>query len=218
MPKFSLQAAAVAALLLAAGSANALMIDDFGDDQELQVNPGSTNSDVTNPPGTYLGTNRNAAISNAAGRMNLDINTVTAGALDVSNSTTSNGTAVITWTGIGGADLTDAGAAEGLFLGIPFAIDNPMTITFSVDGSTYFRNFPDGAVGDNFFFDFDDFTDPAVFTSVDTIVMTLTSSELGWDAGVEFVETRPNPVPVPGTLALLGLGLVGLGARRSKRV
>jgi hypothetical protein len=40
-----------------------------------------------------------------------------------------------------------------------------------------------------------------------------------WDdflVGVNFAETPPTEVPIPGTLGLLGLGLVGLGAARRK--
>jgi hypothetical protein len=148
------------------------------------------------------------------------INTLFPGRLDVSNSPVSNGTVSITWTGISApdSDFTDAGLSTGLFLDLPAAINNDLTVSFTANGtSTFARSFVTGASGSDFFFPFASFTDDTVFSNVTTLVMTLTSSLAAWDAQVDLIETRPRPVPAPGTLGLLGLGLLGIGVRRFKR-
>jgi hypothetical protein len=217
-------AAATGSLFLVAGTAQAVSIDTFVDDQTTTVVNGSTNNDVA--PGSFVGTNRNVAVSTTGigAQITSNINALFPGRLDMQNSPVSNGTVVITWTGIGtndpaNSDFTDGGQSTGLFLDIPAAIDNELTVEFTANGSSSFsRDFPDNSEGTDFFFPFASFSDPNVFTAVTSLVMTLSNNEgaagEGWDAQVNLVETRPNPVPVPGTLALVGMGLIGVSARR----
>jgi hypothetical protein len=205
-----------AGLLAGISAAHALEIDTFGDDQSVTVVNTSDDNDVA--PGGFVGTNRNLAAVNTGGQTQAFINNLTPGALDISNTTTANGTVTVNWTGISGSDSDfTAPNATGVFIGIPNPIDNLLTITMTANGSSSAtQNFPNGSVGSDFFFPFASFSDPSVFTAVTSFEMVLSSNGNAWDASIEFVETRDNPIPLPGTLALLGLGLASLGVRRAK--
>ncbi|WPL18142.1 hypothetical protein Thiowin_03201 [Thiorhodovibrio winogradskyi] len=128
-------------------------------------------------------------------------------------------TSELSYTGIGNLDFTEAGASKGFYLRLPSPIQEPMTIAFDVQGSEFERTFLDGSVGDDFFFPFMSFTDQGVFSDVIYLTMTMSSTNTGWDASIDLLETRPTPtdVPIPGTLSLLTLGLVGLRLRRRNR-
>jgi len=81
---------------------------------------------------------------------------------------------------------------------VPLFVINSGTSTLSI-------TFANGSFGDDFFIVFSDFSDGGVaFTSVDSIMMTM-SVGAGWDARIDFIETRPkNPptVPEPASIAL----------------
>jgi hypothetical protein len=205
--------------------ANALSIDGF-DSGNVNFPPGIA---ATGPSGTasdtqtgsMLGGTRDILLEMLTGP-GFTIVTVPSAtnSLTIGNGDTETSRVTVTWDDMAATDLTDAGQSTGLFLGIPSAIDNRLSITFNITGGgnsgSIVRDFPDGASGTDFFFAFSGFSGSIDFSSVTSIAMVLTSPDDGFDGSVQFVETRPTPpsVPVPGTVALLGAGLLGFAARR----
>lgn len=205
----------------AVGTANALTIDDFSTDQSVAVTSAAPAADNNNVV-AGIGNPRNLMVDKTvgpAGGANGAFADVIGGALSMANGPTTESTITVTWSAIAAAnaDFTDAGQSTGIFFSLPDPIDNDLTVTFTANGtSTYSVTFPNGSAGNDFFAPFSEFDDPSVFTSMSTLSIAFTGPA-AWDANIDLVETRPTPVPVPGTLALFGLGLAGL-ARRMKRV
>jgi hypothetical protein len=219
-------AAVIGAAGVFVGSAHALIIDSFSDDQLVQVTGAapSNGSDSLNGGG-ILGGTRTIAVNKSAGgtgQSNAATAEVIGGLLSIANGPVTNSVVGVAWNG-GGTDLTEGGAATGIFLSLPSPIDNDLTIAFSINGSsTVSQVFPNGSQGNAFFIPFTSFSNPGAAANANLISMTLSDGP-AWDAQIDFVETRPattpgpDPVPAPGTLALLGLGILTLGLGRSAR-
>ncbi len=216
---------AAGAFLVAGGTAKALTIDDFAtgklDFPGLNVTgAGDTDSGSQNGAG-ILGGTRDMDLEMLTGAGTTVVTIPSANdILNINNADDATTSLLVTWDDMASTDLTDTGQANGFFLGIPVPIDNRLNVTFTVMGGgntgSITQMFPDGASGNDFFVPFAGFSGSIDFEAVTSIVMALTSPDDGFDGSIEFVETRPTPpvVPVPGTLALLGAGLVGFAARR----
>ena len=93
-----------------------------------------------------------------------------------------------------------------------------MTISFVVNdiaAGTASLTLDNLGVG-NVAFLFSSFTGLANFSAVDSLVMTVVAGTAS-DLTLDLVQTRQGTnVPVPGTLALFGAGLLGLGLRRRR--
>ncbi len=157
---------------------------------------------------------------------------VGSGTLSVSDTSLQNAKLAVTWDGQGspglgpgGVDLTGGGINDTLHLGLTstsVGSVNALLEIWDTNNNLMSQQLALTAVGD-YYFDFGNFvnTNPAYFSSLDRIRLTLTSATNGWDAGFSLLEaTTLNPpqetTPVPATLALLGIGLFGIGAVRRK--
>ncbi|WP_328983921.1 hypothetical protein [Thiorhodovibrio winogradskyi] len=79
-------------MLAVASSANALLIDDFSDDQEVTALSSTEFSDLAATSGSgFIGTNRRITVSNTAGETTAKVNLLQPGFLDLQNSTTASG-------------------------------------------------------------------------------------------------------------------------------
>jgi hypothetical protein len=208
------------ALLVFSGGPYALTIDDFSDgviaDGTFLVTAPNTVSQTQS--GTMLGGARDVTLE-AVGSISAEVKTLPAGLspnrLDLAVSALTTANLTVTWDDFFEQDLTMDGAT-GLFLGIPSVSDQPFDVTFTLEdtGSSQgdiSRNFPNGTSGSNFFFPFAGFSGSVDFTKVTSISLLVATLANGADLDIDFVETR---VPIPGSLALLGIGLIALKARR----
>ena len=219
--------------VLASGAAHALVIDTFDRRQTVSVTdaaPTSATNTVANAPpltsGYQVGADRTITVNKTLGEegfANGAYGEVIGGKLTMANGPATASLITVEWRGISGSDsdFTDSGRSTGFFLALPDAIDKRLKVSYTATGasgtSTYSRIYADGSSGNDFFAPFAEFSNPSLFTSVTFLSIEFAGirpdgspNQVAWDAAVDFVETT---VPVPGTLALLGIGLAGLAGR-----
>ena len=219
---FSLFAAT--ALLSAPFAASALILDDFEDDQLVVIGIGPPNpQDAFNTVAALEG-DREMYLERTEGfgSASADANMTQASAFSLSTGPGVVATVELTWSNFGSADVTDGGASGFLELSVRSDLDAVVTVNFLSGGSTSSAVFnvtgTGTGAGDPFQFlnvALTDLVGSAVLTMVDGIEL-LISGPASLDLQIGVLRTVQTPIPEPGTLALLGLGLAGL-AHSSRR-
>ena len=231
MRKF-LATAVITASFAVAPMANALVIIDNFDTGDINVIV------TANAPATDTGTNpanespniiggfHTLTVDNAAGTGggNGAKANVFAGLFNHSNDTGVSSQSHVLWdangAGLGGVDITEAGANDALGIEISTIDQGNVTLEFTVidqlsASSTLILS---GLGVDTFSFFFTDFVGSANFQDVDSIRLDVTAGAAS-DLSINLVQTQKGPsgVPIPGTIALMGLALGGLGAMRRRK-
>lgn len=238
MKKLALVLALAAGGLLAANTASAnVVIDHFSHGLAQEVsndNLDRTDLDTGLPTTSVIGGARKTLLTNVTGASQFNlatllVNDASSGNLTMSNNTGVDSRGTVVWDGGGGLvtgiqyngiaaqDLTDAGTAFGFRFSVS-AIDQFVDVTFNVwsgaqaNQSTWTGQFASAV--DKFFIPFANFTGSANFAAVTAMQMIL-DGPTAWDGAIDIVETSES-IPLPGTVLLMGAGLLGL-ARRMKR-
>lgn len=224
---------AILALSFAQG-ASALTIDSFDDTQEASVDnaPGSPTTLAT--PGAFSD-ERTVSVARATGANDvaISINAGGGSTLAFSAGASSTGSALIEYTATGGGDiapgvdLTDGGSQDAFGIEIQsgdFSADLSLTVRDSNNVShTATLATPLLPLNVVFFFEFTAFTNAGVdLSDVEFLSLGIVAGSPNTDLVLDLFDTRqgpstpsgPNPVPVPGTVALLGLGLLGFARSR----
>lgn len=226
MRKQGIYSAIAGALILASGSANALVIDSFTGDYYSSSAPLSGANAGFSTSG-YL---RTVDATSSAASTTIRINSgASLGVFSHSQDASVTGTSQINFS-LGGIDLTDGGDQNAFRIGLN-SIDLNGTIGVIVDGSSLSLStnsilIANGLLLPSFAdFLFSDFLVPVDFTNVSQLSLFIDgTAQAALDAEISIIGTAcsglnssggsgsgtncsPTTVAEPGTLALLGLGM-----------
>ncbi len=214
----------VVALLTAPLAASALTIDDFVVDQlaAVPIGPPMAWSDV-NTEAMALG-DREIFLDRTIGfgSASADSNLTEAGVFSFSTGPGVVAGAALTYGGFGTVDVTDGGDSLFFEFSVRSDLDAIVTVNFLSGGVSSSADFAvtgmGTGAGDSFQFLnvlLSDLVGTADLESIDAISV-LISGPASLDLQIGVLRTVNTPVPEPGTLALLGIGVIGL-AHSSRR-
>jgi PEP-CTERM motif len=208
------------ALFVTAMPAHALTIDSFNCTNQL-VNEGTAST--TNAAACAIGGTREVTlldVTGTSGTQHAEGGVDAAGGvLFHSNDGPVNSKLLVGWqTPL--VDVTEAGLNQGFEIMVKW-VDIASSIGMIV--GDHLGNYSYGLIHINAFaapalytIPFSSFFGGADLTKVTWMSMLLSSSGNGLDMGIDYVNAS-NPVPEPATFMLVGLGLLGVGARRAFR-
>jgi len=202
------------------------VIDDFTvATQQVIVASGSTSETGTATDMAILGGSRQMNLTTASSPVGFATfkSSSFGGQLALANDPGVTGTASIIWNNSGNgfdADITQGGLLDLLTMNVIF-IDQDVTVQFTLTDTIAFggdshttatQEFTGAGL---FLIGLSEFSDDSVDTEhIASIEMILTGPD-AWDGTFTFLQTDTS-IPEPGSIVLLGLGLVGLGYGRRK--
>jgi hypothetical protein len=225
---------AIAFSALTIGSANALIIDDFSVSQSLS-DPGTTSGFVVGASTSIIGTEREAGVVRVTGGdpATLAFNSGASGTMSIANGTGGTSMSTVLWdgagsAGLGGEDLTVSGAQDAFDLRV---IANDFAAQVTITVADTFGNIaeltqasPGGIPGPAsipFLFEYADFNLLVGafidFASIDAIGLEVNANLNATDIELDFFGTTTTEMPEPTALAIIGLGLAGIGFARRRR-
>ncbi len=205
------------ALIAATGAAQAgsAIIDDFDlGDQLIELDAGTPTGTDSNTYRTLSSTllNFSAPVSSSA--------SVSFGILDITNGGGEDSTVTVQWN-VGALSVPTGATDIGFLFKILESDGNPTDVAFSLNGTPIFASaIPGNTVNTDVSFTL---ADPTLLASGGLLELVINGGS-GWDLsldafGVSWTDpvVPVNPVPEPASMALIGLGALGLAAVRRRK-
>jgi len=233
MRKFTLAAMMIVGLIASARQASAdFIIDTFDADQSLKIGGAagsSTVSGTVNSAGIFGGSRDTDLTkqSGTGGVVAVDTNIFEPSFLHYDQSTTTgpgnaDGAFSLTYDGLG-TNFAALGSAFELSL---LSLSSDVNLTIEVTGAGNvvgtLTDLINPANAQTLDYLFTSFTNPGVFTNVQSIKFTFDQVAATGEASLTLDEigvvgVGGNAVPEPSSIALLGLGIIGLAGRQLRR-